>query len=550
MKRNGDAGKRQSNCAPARRARLPVALIGFATTLSCLQPAFADVVYLQRDRILNGKVVSESKQNVVVTTAEGTVTLPRSEVLRIARESPQDNTLRQVAGLLRSGKLDLAVTLYERDNLKAQFAPGTLEGLLLENCGDTAGAMMASSATATLLYRSLNLPDASTEIILFTAVLLSENGDHSSAARICQRIDLPPQRPVVWPGKSVAMLLERLTESGIRSQRGDLVAQSARLSMALTAARDKGPAAMAAVYAQIEALRQSKDYLRAVALFQPEHFLRRADIFVPLGQRVITGLLTAPDSPENLAALESAMICIAPYVDPEIYRAAGLNLTSRLLRSGRADAAQKLADGTAEKNPDLGATMEHLVHFHRQQEALGPAAHPLQRYQLAAWARGVGLLDESERLFREIAGDPRFSPNVLMQLELITRTRSQKTVARLRSLFDDGKFIELEAESQRFLETTPPPEFAAQARDLVQLAKFQTWSSKTGVASKAEAEFQQAERLAHRRDFTGALQHLNRLQLDSADTEAASKAAELRDKIVRAERLEQMIKQRENETRP
>lgn len=505
--------------------------------------ACADVVHLQRDRTLTGKIVSESERNVVITTAEGTFTFPRSRITRITREAPAENARRQVAELLRGGQLDLAVTLYQRDGLESQFAPGTLDALILENCRDNAGAIVATSATATFLAQRLK-ESRESEVRLFLAALLLENGAGDSAVRFCEGIATPPPRALAWPARTVSLLLERLAEAGIRYQRGDMIAQAARLSTALLPTTDTGAAAITSAYAQIEALRQSRDYLRAVALFRPEHFLRRADIFIPLGERMLSSLTTAPDSPENTAALESAMVTVGPYVAPEAHRAAALNLAGRLIRSDRSDSAQRLADEISAKNPDLGASVEHLVQFHRRFDALGDGAHPLQRYQLGAWARTLGLLDESEQLFQQLAADPRFSPNVRLQLDLIARERSTKIVARLRKMFDTGRFAELEAESQQFLQTAPPPEFAAKARDLVQLAKFQAWSEKSGGSSRAEAEFQQAERLAHRRDYTGALQHLNRLQLDTGDTEAAGKAAALRDKIVRAERLEQMINER------
>jgi hypothetical protein len=216
---------------------------------------------------------------------------------------------------------------------------------------------------------------------------------------------------------------------------------------------------------------------------------------------------------------------------------------SRLVAGGRTADAQAIADDISARDPDAGAVATHLVEFHEKRLAM-PTDKPLEKYKLAAWARQMGLLEEARPLFAELRNDPRFAANAQLQLDLIENARCTEQVNYLRQLYDENDFQTLEAEVQKFESSAPPAAFAQKARDLLQLAKFQKWSSGKVATGKAEAEFQQAERLANRREFDAALLHLNRVQMETGSSDAAVKARVLRDKIMRAKRLDAMEKQR------
>lgn len=497
--------------------------------------AIADALHLTTGRIIEGKIVNESPPSVTIETPEGRFTFPRQRISKIEREGHAQNRLREITTLLEQGQVDLALSLYEKENLDSHFAAGTLESLLITKIAETATALMLTTSTVrSLADRLAHSPPPSPELLLFTAVQAAENRQVDIASRLVAQVPTSAARQFIWSDKTIANLSARLSEAAIRNNHGELIALSVQLSTHLGSVASTDD--LLNVYAQIQKLYTTKDYPRATALFRPELFLHRSDIFIPLAEKVILSLLKAADSPPAITALESARITIFPYIDDKIRKEALRALILGLATSSRIHRAQQIADEIAQKDPDLGAYAQHLVEFQRRQAKL-PADTPLETYKLATWARTMGLLQESRSLLQSLQRDPRFTPNVTIQLQLIDLAQGQQDLARLNRLYKAGDYRILARECRLYLEKNPPEEFAAKARDFIQLADFHQWNDKNRATHQAEAEYQHAERLANRGDYEAALTHLNKLQTDLQDTAAAAKAAALRDKILRAKMI-------------
>ncbi len=497
--------------------------------------AMADALHLTTGRVIQGNIVNESRPSVTIETPEGRFTFPRQRIKKIEREGPAQNRLREITTLLDQGQVDLAISTYEKENLDNNFAAGTLESLLLNKILDSATALMLTTTTVRSLADRLALsPHPTPELLLFTATQAAENRQLDIATKLVARIQTTSSNQFIWSDRTINALTVRLSEAAIRNNHGELIAASVQLSTHLGSASATDD--LLSVYAQIQSFHTAKDYPRSTTLFRPELFLHRSDIFVPLAEKVMLGLLKSADSPPAITALESARITIFPYIDDSIRKEALRALILGLSTTNRIHRAQQIADEIAQKDPDLGAYGQHLVEFRRRQDKL-PADKPLEIYKLATWARTMGLLHESRSLLSSLQKDPRFTPNVTIQLQLIDLAQGQQDLARLNRLYKAGDYRILAQECRLYLEKDPPEEFASKARDLIQLADFHQWNDKNRATHQAEAEYQHAERLANRGDYDAALAHLNKLQTDLQDTAAAAKAAALRDKILRAKMI-------------
>lgn len=492
----------------------------------------ADTILLKGNRSVSGRITSETEQSVSIEADEGRFTFPRSQVLRITKDSPAQNQMMDVSTLLQRGELERALSLYRVQDLESKLAPDALESLLLNSLSEIAGTVISTSQTATWLSRQfLQKPQPPMELLLLAAALSADTGQDDAALALIQKVPIPPTRQPQWPYATLSLLLNRIADAAVAHSRGDLVGATATVAAQLIPGKSPTEKAVLVDYGRIDQYRRNDDLLRATALFRPDHFLHRADLFRPLAERVLASIMANGSRSSSIAALESARTTILPYVDARLREQALKTLLSNLIRAGRVDDAQSIADDVSNNDPDMGAIALHLVEFTQRKASLSKDK-PLEKYKLAAWARSMGLLDEARGLFSELKQDPRFSENAAMQIELIENSRCQVELAHLRELFDLGRLDRVKSDAKKFLDSAPAETYAAKARALVQLADFQKWSETNSARGKIEAEYQQAERLANRGEFDAALLQLNRLQLNNADPVAAVRARKLRDRII------------------
>jgi hypothetical protein len=504
-----------------------VGLVSGVCTNTC-----ADTVKLKDGQLVYGTISGETSTAVTIDAANGRFTFLREKIIAVTKESPLRNEARQMEKFLSQGNLDAAIAFYRGSTLAGQLSQAELNASLLNNLGPVAAGVIATSGTAAWLAESLDRPPTPpSELLLLAAAVCMDSNNAETAMTLLHRLETAIPAHLNWPAESVSLLLERIVNSALVSKNGAVLASATSLATRLPLPAASSSQGFLATYAQIEDKMRRKEYLAAAAQFKPDMFLHRADLFVPLAERMLASVLAAPPSGETMAALESAKVSIVPYIDKRVAEQCMKVLVNRLLLDSRQGHAQHLIDSYSDNDPDMAATLQHLLDFQVRKTTLKPDT-PMETYKLAAWGRSMGLLDEAKALFVTLRSDPRFSETVNLQLALIDHAQAEAEVARLRRLFDTEDLNRLKLESKAFLETDPPENFAQQARDLVQLADFQTWSAQRSSNGKAEAEYQQAERLVNRREFDQALMHLNQVQLDREDSAAAAKAQALRDKIM------------------
>ncbi len=529
-----------------KKIRMYIAGVGL---ICCVATAWADTVQLRDGKSLSGRITGETADSIIIETSAGRFTFARTQVLQMTKESAASNHRRDMERYLAQGKIDAAMAVYHQTGLSQSFSHAAFIDIFAQQLRTTAAGAIATSATTAELISTFQ-KDATTppELLILVAAFATEHGDAAAALPLLQAADKRATPPFLWPVDTLMPLLDRIATAAVKTHHGTLVAASAALAARLPSQTDSRRNNQLAVYAQIDDLLRHGEFLRASALFHPDQFLHRADLFVPLAERLITAILANPSANSVVPALESSTATILPYIDPELRLQAYRTLINRLYDTGRADDAQAAADKLSSTDPDAGAILEHLVEFRRRKATL-PQDSPVATYKLASWAKSMGLLEEAEGLFLTLRGDPRFTETVNLQLNIIDHAQSAKAVRRLRSIFDRSDIEQLKQEVNAFLQTSPPDQFAQEARNLLQLADFEKWSQQRSSHGKAEAEFQHAERLANRGEYDEALSHLNQIQMDREDTAAAQKANSLRDRIMR-EKLLKSPRVREGQTTP
>ncbi len=503
--------------------------------------ALADTIVLHGGRTVSGKIVAETSRSVTVESPNGRFTFAREKILSATKESPVQNQIREFEALLSKGNIDSAMAVFQDNKLSSLLTSDNLTRILINRLEPVATGAISTSPTAALLANQLIAKNTSSpEILLFAAALAVDSEVPETAVSLLQQIELTVNKPLIWSATTVHSLLSRIADGAIRRKYGTVVALLTSVQNRLPLPSDLLQNDSLTVYGQIDELTRKKQFLQATSMFRPDLFLRRADLFTPLAERLLIAILAAPPTNSSLAALESAKVSVMPYVDKTVRLRCMKILINRLIETKRSIDAQAIVDQTATQDSDLGATLQHLVDFQQRRLTL-TNDQPMEMYKLAARGKSMGLLSESRSIFAALQSDPRFSETASLQLAVIDNLLVQAQFRQLQRLYDSDDLDQLKTEAAAFLNASPPDEFAQQTRNLLQLADFQNWNADRSSQGKAEAEYQQAERLVNRGEYDSALVHLNRIQIDREASDAATKTEKLRNRIMK-EKLKNQVR--------
>lgn len=498
-----------------------------------MQTVLGDSVTLIDNQVVYGTITAETPQLVTIDTAKGRFSFPRSKVKQMTRSTASENKTKDLRQLLSEGNLDSAIQLYESSDLSTLVTRHSFNNMLMNELSSIAPNVTATSATVGNLTRSLSTQSSiPLELLLLTANLNLRYGLHTSAAELLYQAESQKAFAPVWPIATVQKLMQSISNAALESQNGELLGQVIRLSAKLPG-KQHSEVSTAESYQVIKSYLINKEYLAATMQFQPELFLRKPETFIALGEQILSAIQAEPNSASSLSALETARITIVPYMLPAIQERTLKVLLTNLINTGKTQRAQAIADETAIVNPDLGAVLQHLISF-RQQYPTAKEEGSMALYKLAGWAKAMGLLAEAKAIFIALRSDPRFVETVNIQIEIIDNAQASTTLKSLRAQHKLGQFTQLEKSVQAFLSTQPPDNYAQEAKALLQLANFQKWNSTQSDAGRAEAEYQNAERMAQRGDYDAATDQLNKIQVERQDSQAALKAQALRQRIIRA----------------
>jgi hypothetical protein len=381
---------------------------------------------------------------------------------------------------------------------------------------------------------------------VLSAVLDTANDDFAHAATSLHRVTTASLMIAEWPMQQIADLL---------NQGGRIAAQAdaANLTAAYTEVLKKLPAQASLVStSDLVSVENSKRECEAGRYLSAGQLLAGAANGAspdPLAKKQATNLLDVMQRDRATTSVVEGLAFFCNHLQP----LAGNDAIDQGLATLAQDqallqnfnSARATADSLSVRNPDLGAIAQHKVEFLKRRAALDDS-DVLSRYELGAWARTMGLLDDAESILGGLRRDPRFTENVNIQLELIRTQRAQQAIADIKKEYDSGSFSAAEASAKMLLATSPPREFAQKAQEYIQLVKFYRWNHGRADAGKAEATFQQAERLTNTGHYQDAIEQLNRIEIDSAGTAPANRAAKLRDKIKRIQQYDAMVKRRQD----
>lgn len=163
---------------------------------------------------------------------------------------------------------------------------------------------------------------------------------------------------------------------------------------------------------------------------------------------------------------------------------------------------------------------------------------PLALLELGRWCAGRELLDEAVALFRRVTDSPAIQDIAITQLKVVEEARDLRDLARAVELYDRGMAREAADITGRLkADGIAQRPAGPEAEKLDRVARRDMESEAKRRPYLAEVAYQQAERAYYTEDYDRALETLDMVIRQFADTPAAARAAALAPEVMQAVEL-------------
>jgi tetratricopeptide (TPR) repeat protein len=209
-------------------------------------------------------------------------------------------------------------------------------------------------------------------------------------------------------------------------------------------------------------------------------------------------------------------------------------LARMLIAQGEFSEARKVAVRLGAVDADAAALFEHRIEFEmRRREA--DANDPLSIYRLGCWAAERGLMEEARTMLRQAAKAPELRENAELQLQAMQLAVERQEFDRLVAAFEARDFPTTIKKAATFRQMYPSSSLLQRVRTMEEVSRFQLERQARLAPQQADALYQNAERLYYQGRYRDAVEILNRLDTDFAETPATRRGAHLRAAILRRE---------------
>lgn len=516
--------------------RRPIALLAFVASLAT---ARADVVTHSNGQRIEGVVISEDDQRVVVRLAGGQVALAKSSIVSIERGDAAQNALLDLRAALRTGSMadGIAALIAAReagapaDQLDARFVEfGT-------SLVATAKALPLKERSAALLQlnrlETADFLSPQAHLIVARLYLEMEDGLKASDALARAGLDaIEDDDGRLWARDMLKTLVRRLVLEG-RYQ--EAVEQIERLELL-----DGGAAAQQRPIMHLAAAaraRNERDWSRALSVIAddlwpaaPEIARNRALVVLRLATE-----WAAANHREN-EARTWINATVARRMPVESLSAAHELYASEaeyLLRNQRPEQALRLLDQlTEEERPERLQLLRARAWFESERLRIGQS-DPVTLFERAQEAAEAGLETEALETLRELRANDLLREAADRQASLIKQRRDLVVLEKALAAYDAGLMTDVVDLCNTIdLDDGRESPNLQQIRDLAELARGELARAEEAKPYQAEVFFQQGERAYFMNDPDGAWKMIDLVLAKFPGTPAAQRAAALLPDIV------------------
>jgi hypothetical protein len=507
----------------------------------------ADVITLTNGQIVEGIILKESEERVVVRNASGEFSISRSRIKDIQRDEVATNQLRELRNALQFARLAEAQTATEaalqggitREEVSLAWQESSENVVqILQN------SALVSKAQARTALQSLQTQDAfTTTTALHVARFYMALEAPELAARTLQRYPAEELMPTPAEQQFAVQFLPRLART--LHQQGFLEESLGVLETLRTAHPERATQhrALLALH-QVSRARQRQEFEEALRLLREEVHPTTPEIARDRLRLLLTEL-AAWAKPRNREQEARAMIqrhataIDAPQAHAQLEELL-LHQLDRLLRETRYEDVftATLALNAREARLESVTEREALARFYLRYQDIN-RADPLEIFELALDAREEALEQQALELFTLAEKNPYLKEAAREQRLLIREEQDLRILNEALNAFDAG-LMERTLELCNQVTEDPGRESAQlqELRRLADLARKEIIVQQQARPYQAEALYQEAERSFHLGEFDQAYTLLDTIIAQYADTPAAERGARLLTEVGKAFEIE------------
>lgn len=495
--------------------------------------ARADRIEYIDGRVMEGQIIREDAEFVVIQDGTADFKIPRSLIGRIIQGTPADKWLRSAKARLTSGDSegavqDLAAAVTEGvspESLAAVMVrfdhelAAVIPALALPRRAELHSALdhIASAKLprqGTLVLSRLRLHMEFGDVDLIDPLIAELRSDYPEMYEVNRaqladwfeaRVDECLMSGSYDEAIDYLVQLRRLDPARAGDKRVLLVLQWARRE------RDQGQFERAIDIYVSQLLEQSPEIARnriLDALEQAEFKDREAD---NLGRTIVLY--------ERYGLEHSPAVARRKLVD--LWNEVGF----KHLNAGRLVDAEKAFTRVDQLSP--GAARDGFLLLEHE-ERLGELDEkdPLGRYELGEWCMANGLLIQAKQAFLDASETSALRTSAQAQLKFIDNTLNEQELTRLVSLYEKGNYLDVLNGVHTFKGRPLSKGFRQQAEQLERLTQDAIRLTVAERPQRAEVLWQQAERAFYTRDYATAQSTLRALIERYPDTPAGHRGEE------------------------
>ncbi|MCX7012167.1 MAG: hypothetical protein NTW86_06320 [Candidatus Sumerlaeota bacterium] len=498
-------------------------------------PAAADWLVMADGRREQCVIDSEDSASVRIARGGGLLTVARSNIASIARESPADNLALRAEYLFGGEPLLTTIQRYAaaRDRgASAAALSASLARVMAKLPPDPASTPSEARDALTALLRSLagaGVESAPEDFYYYASSWLSRGGAMNDAARLFQKLpsgyfDRHPERRAALSDAVVADIRLLLDQ-------GDFAAVLDRLEAlhALDPARSRSCEAIMRL-SQAHELKEQGKFADAARIYLEEVKPEFPAIARDRARAVLQEAAAKARENGSFPAAIDLMKSDGPQVfdDKEreqmlgdLYRDWGL----WQLDHNQFDGARQALREYYARHPEKEALLTKVIEYRERKAA---ATAPEDHYKLAKFCLGAELYDEAAAEFRLAAAEPKLRDLAEANLHRLENDRYQRMLLEALDLNKEGQFAAALEKQQFVAQHAHDDDVQADAKRVADLIKEAMDEAKARAPKEAEVLMQNAERCVLPDEADTCLELLTRIVREYPNTPAAERAAAFR----------------------
>jgi len=512
-------------------------------TLLLASSALADSVTLNNGNRVEGIIVFEDSERLVISTPGGDLNLRISQIAEVVRSSEEENALFRMATALRMGNMAEAmrriIEAYEAD-----VSPEMLNDALIRQREQFLRGVRALRPTeeTEIRHQLRRLRDADfaspqLQVVFAEAFLELDSPLDSSECLMLAGYDYLRDDPEVrdFADEFLRRLVRELARQG---RYEEAVRQIERLRL-LHPDDDSAAPQMPLLYLSAAArAREEGRYEDSLRLIREELQPTVPEI---ARNRALLTMRQMAEWAERTENEPDARRAIQRYVDESILVESIATLhrlyeteAKRMLNNGQPNAALALINQLSEE--ERGRALELLrlqATFHSERRKIG-GRNPADLFQLSIWAADNDLYDEAINLLTELRENPNLKDLADRQMRLILHERDLSVLNQAIAAFDRGQMQRsLDLANSIELDDGRESPVLDDLREVARLARSELRMEIQRKPYDAEVFYQQAERAYFMEQADEAWRLIDLILSSYAETPAAQRATGLLPDVLR-----------------